>query len=314
LLKMKMLRGGFILIKTACPFYFNHNQIMKKNNLHRIDIKFTKHRPAEKEILFIVLEKAGIPVENIIQETGTRGEKIYFYVNSKNTRKEVLNKFGKLKLKNVSIKDRRLDDKDWQDKWKKHYKPFKINKAITIVPHVIDRNKKWDDNAIFLDVGMAFGSGMHSTTKFMSELIELKWGEVRSFFDIGTGTGILTMVASKGGVKDIGAIDIDAESIINAKRNFKLNKVKINLIKKVDFKKFKKKKKFDFVAANLRTDVLISMRRKILSYVKKGKYLAVSGVSMPNYKFFRKKFDGKDIKCLRIKKDKEWCAVLYKKF
>ena len=288
---------------------------MGKNiaHLYRIDIKFFKHKPAEKELLLIVLGSRGIPTEEIIQETGVKGEKLYFYVKTKRKCNLVLSKFRKLKLKHVRIKSSALANKDWQDKWKKYYKPFKINKNITIVPHGMSQNKKWDEKTIFLDVGMAFGSGMHSTTKFMSELIELKLGEFNSFFDVGTGTGILTMIASRFGVQDLWAIDIDVESIINAKKNFILNKVHVGLIEKVDLKKFKEKKKFDFIAANLRTDVLIGMRRKILSYVKNGKYLAVSGVSMPNYKSFRKNFDGRDIKCLRIKKDKQWCALLYKK-
>jgi ribosomal protein L11 methyltransferase len=147
----------------------------------------------------------------------------------------------------------------------------------------------------------------------IAEFIEKKQGLFEDFFDIGTGTGILSMVAGLYGAKKIWAVDISKESVETAQRNFASNNCRVDYLAMTDLKQMRKKHQFDFVAANLLSEDLISMRNKIIGYVKKGKYLAVSGISVDNYGLFRKRFDKGGLRCLRVRKSDGWAAVLYKK-
>ncbi len=286
----------------------------KNKYLYRIDLLSRKKKTACNDILHYILLQLGIRADEIIEEEELGKNKIYFYLRKKSEVESFLKKFARTGLKNVEVKAVSLTNEDWQDKWKEHYKPFKINKTITVVPTWIKDAKKWDERkTVFLDVGMVFGSGLHSTTRFMAELIELKKTAIKDFIDIGTGTGILAVIAFKLGAENLWCIDIDQEAVMNAKKNLKFNRCSAECVKRVALKEFKSKKQFDLVAANLQTHDLVEMRRRIVGLVKPGKYLAVSGISACNYKKFRNNFDGGDIRCLRIKKDKEWCAVLYKR-
>jgi ribosomal protein L11 methyltransferase len=131
--------------------------------------------------------------------------------------------------------------------------------------------------------------------------------------DVGSGTGLLGLVAGIYGAGEVWAIDIDKEAVKTALSNFRVNK-RFKGFSAIagDFYKFKKKKKFDMVIANLFTRDLVALRDKLIRYVKDGKYLAVSGISSGNYKYFRKNFDSDKLRCLRVERDNEWCAVLYK--
>ena len=82
---------------------------------------------------------------------------------------------------------------------------------------------------------------------------------------------------------------------------------------KADIKKYQPKRQFDFVAANLITEDLIANGRKIISLVKEGGVLAVSGISLDNLERLRNAFLSFPLKCLKISKGKQWSGILYQK-
>lgn len=282
--------------------------------LYKFEINFKKQVPAEKELIECILAGMGIKANDIIEESGTSGSRIYFFLERKKQAEALKEKFRKALIKRCRIKISSLKKKDWQDKWKEDYKPFKITKTIRIVPAWMRNTKNWDEaKTVFLNIGMVFGSGLHATTRFTAQFIEEKSGKIGSFLDIGTGSGILAVIAAKLGISKIWGIDIDHEAAKTARKNMKANGCRDGHFKTTDMNGFNARGEFDFVAANLRTKILIDNKKKIIARVRKGKYLAVSGVSLVNYKEFREKFDSENLRCLRVKKDKDWTAVLYKK-
>jgi ribosomal protein L11 methyltransferase len=132
--------------------------------------------------------------------------------------------------------------------------------------------------------------------------------------DVGTGTGILAIVASKCNGNDINAIDMCPEAVKVAKSNFISNGCASINIKVLDARRIKSKKKYDYVSANIITHDLIAMAEKLISLVKPGQYLAVSGISLSSYDLFRKAYARYPLRCVKIEKGEEWVAVLYKKF
>jgi len=222
--------------------------------------------------------------------------------------------FSRLKLAGVKITQRRLAPKDWLTLWKRQWKPAALTKKLDVVPvWCKDKYKpRHGRDYILMDTLLSFGTGLHETTQIMAQFIEANEGRFKSFLDIGTGTGILAMVALKNGAEHVVGIDIGALSVQAAYDNMKANDLNFK-VQRADIQKYSSAKKYDFVAANLVTDDLITHGRKILSLVTEGGLLAVSGISLANLSRLRKAFASLPLKCLKVSKGKEWSGLLYQK-
>jgi ribosomal protein L11 methyltransferase len=143
---------------------------------------------------------------------------------------------------------KQIADQNWMEAWKQHYKPILIGERLVIVPAWMDSP---DPNrvAIKIDPGMAFGTGTHPTTQLCLELMERVLETLKVFtkhspseaegpetfrvfdvIDIGCGSGILSIAALKLGAVQVLGVDIDAESIVNARENANTNAVGDELI------------------------------------------------------------------------------------
>jgi len=222
--------------------------------------------------------------------------------------------FGRLALAGVKVQQRRLLPHDWLTLWKTQWKPAPLTKKLDVVPvwyHSKYKSRRGRDY-ILMDTLLSFGTGLHETTQFMAQFIEDKQGSFKSFLDIGTGTGILALVAIKYGAKDVVGIDIGPLSVQAAHDNMKANNLYFK-VKRADIKKYNSKDTYDLVAANLITEDLIEHAQKIISFVKEGCLLAVSGISLSNLSKLRKAFSSYPIKCLKISKGKQWSGLLFQK-
>jgi len=220
-----------------------------------------------------------------------------------------------LKIKNISVKIKKLYKKDWFSKWKAEFKPFNLTKKIRVVP-AWEKDIKGDHTKKILlrvDTGFAFGSGLHPTTRFMSRLIERTNGRFKRFMDVGTGSGILSMVAIVNGAQEVKAIDISRDAVNAANSNFQRNGFNKIKAQRGDIKVYRCNKKYDLVAANLITGDLINLKSKLLQFVKRGQYLAISGVSINNLPYLKKEFKPLPLKCLKIMRGEGWSALLFKR-
>ena len=222
--------------------------------------------------------------------------------------------FGRLKLPGVKTRQRKLAPKDWLTLWKSHWKPAPLTKKLDVVPvwYQDQYKPRRGCDYILMDTLLSFGTGLHETTQCMAQFIEDKKGSFKSFLDIGTGTGILAFVALKNGAKDVMGIDIGQLSVQAARDNMKVNDLYFK-VKLADIKKYSSKGTYDFVAANLITEDLIENAQKILSLVKEGGLLAVSGISLDNLNKLRKAFSTLPLKCLKISKGKQWSGLLFQR-
>jgi ribosomal protein L11 methyltransferase len=203
---------------------------------------------------------------------------------------------------------------DWLTRWKKDWKPFGLTRSIDVVPvWCLKDYKAGRRDHILLDTVSSFGTGLHETTRFMAEFID-GFGAMTRVLDVGTGTGILALVAIKCGARDVWAIDVDDMCINAAQANFEANGFsgRAHIIHS-DLAKFTPSSPFDYVCANLVTHDLIHWKKKILSFVKPGGRLAVSGISLENLPKLREAFASLPLRCVKIKKGKQWAAVLFKR-
>lgn len=167
--------------------------------------------------------------------------------------------------------------RDWLLEWKKGFKPFCLAGDHWVVPSWCEapaaaRHKIW------VDPGMAFGTGTHETTQLVAEEMARlipQYG-LRSALDVGTGTGILAILARQLGVPLVIATEIEVDSRRVAHENFATNAVAdIDLD---DTQVEGLTSQFDLVVANIIDGVLVRIQRALLARVKPGGWLIVSGI------------------------------------
>jgi len=274
---------------------------------------FEDDSDAKTDILREFLTSLGIKLENIIvvEKAGFFRVSVYFEnrLFAEQARMKV-NKFLKGKLR---LKIKKVKNENWKVKTAKNFLPFALTKKFDVVPSwKIKKYRKTPRTPIIIDSINAFGTGLHETTSFMAKLIERMEGKFNTFLDIGTGTGLLAMIALKCGAQDVRAIDFDPDAVVAAKQNFKMNHYPERLVQRGDIARYHAKKRFDFVAANLITRDLIKYKKQIFSTVKKGGFLAISGIMIENIPLIRKAFDRKPLKCAKIIKGEQWIAFLFR--
>ena len=172
-----------------------------------------------------------------------------------------------------------MNEDDWAESWKQYYKPVPLGK-VTIVPAWEKYQAKEGEVIIRMDPGMAFGTGTHETTRLVIRLMqdELRGGE--RLLDVGTGSGILSICASKLGAASCNAYDIDPVAVKVARENAEADgctNITVgvsDLLRGVDLSGGK----YDFCVANIVADIIIRMLPDIKSYLKDGSPLILSGI------------------------------------
>ena len=120
---------------------------------------------------------------------------------------------------------KQIQETNWMEGWKKHYKPIPVGKRLMIIP-------PWFENPdptripIKIDPGMAFGTGVHPTTQLSLILLEEHVRPGEAVLDIGCGSGILSIAAHKLGAGSVYGVDIDSGAVTIAQKNAVLNEVK----------------------------------------------------------------------------------------
>lgn len=177
------------------------------------------------------------------------------------------------------LKIENVQERNWNEEWEKNITPVVISKRIGIVPswRIGETSAELE---IVIDPKMSFGTGHHSTTRLMCQLAE-KLVRPNSFWiDVGTGTGILAILAKKLGAKEVLAIDNNAWSMQNALENFRLNSILtgIDLIE-LDIDAIPSLPESDGIFANLNLDIILRNLSKFYNSISNTDgNLLVSGI------------------------------------
>ena len=172
-----------------------------------------------------------------------------------------------------------MNEDDWAESWKQYYKPVSLGK-VTIVPAWEKYEAKDGEVIIRMDPGMAFGTGTHETTRLVIRLMQDEPLADKRVLDVGTGSGILSICASKLGAKSCNAYDIDPMAVKVARENCiadgcdNITVGVSDLLRGVDLSGGK----YDFCVANIVADIIIRMLPDVISYVKEGAPLILSGI------------------------------------
>lgn len=210
----------------------------------------------------------------------------------------------------ISLLD--IPEEKWANEWKKYYKPVKLGKNILIKPTWESCEIK-DELVIEMDPGMAFGTGTHETTALCAMLIEKYMKPQDTVLDIGTGSGILGIIAAKMGAERVIGVDIDKVAVRVANENVQTNHVEDvmdvragNLIDVVS-------EKGDIVVSNIIADVIIILSDQVDQVIAENGIWIASGVINSRKADVIEAMERNGWKVEEIHEQKEWVAIVAKR-
>lgn len=192
----------------------------------------------------------------------------------------------------IRIQRRFIRSKDWARAWRNSFEPVAISPTLVVKPTWAKWPRRNGQVVIEIDPTLAFGTGHHPTTAFCLRMIErlarrrnpARGDKPLAFLDCGCGSGILTIAAARLGCAPAIGFDIDRQAVRVARANARLNGVRRRTgIGSGALERFRPDDqsalcKFDLVAANLASDVLVSNARRLTRLARRGGVLALAGV------------------------------------
>lgn len=176
------------------------------------------------------------------------------------------------------FRERIIENVEWVDAYKKSVRPILVAEDVVIRPSwdASDVNAAYE---IVLEPKMAFGTGSHETTRSCLKVIRQRFSSGRTFLDLGCGSGILSILASKLGAEYIMAIDCDVAAVENCRENFVINEVSSRHdILFGSIEKCSQITPFDFACVNIIKSVILPMLERLVNVVKPGGVLVLSGL------------------------------------
>lgn len=176
------------------------------------------------------------------------------------------------------LKERMMEADEWSTAWKKHFHVLRIGQRTVIVPSWLRYDPAEQDAVILLDPGMAFGTGYHPTTKMCLEELENRTIQGKRVLDVGCGSGILCIAASKYGAETVVGLDKDPMAIEVAKANLDSNSIVNATLEKGSVPHpIATPKSFDLVVANISAVVILELVEDLVGAAKVGGHVIVSG-------------------------------------
>ena len=218
-------------------------------------------------------------------------------------------RFAELSI-NAEISVSGVNEEDWANSWKEYYKPIKIGEKIVIVPAWEKYSAKDGEIIVRMDPGMAFGTGTHETTRLVIKFLEKYIKQGMRVADVGCGSGILAICASKLGAGECKAYDIDPVAVKVANENIKdsgLDNVTCDvsdLLKQVD-----KSAPYNVICANIVADIIIRMMPDVGELMDENSVILASGIIVERSEDVINAFDENGFKVVERIDENGWCAL-----
>lgn len=169
-------------------------------------------------------------------------------------------------------------DTDWNENFKKHFTTFRAAGCFVVKPTWQDYALENGDIVIEIDPGMAFGSGVHETTRMCLELLQKYMPPKADVLDVGCGSGILGIGAAKLGANRVLALDNDSVSVGVARANAVSNGATVMEVRRSDLLQNAADEKYDIILANIIADIVIRLNPDAGKYLKEDGVYIMSGI------------------------------------
>ena len=182
------------------------------------------------------------------------------------------------------LKEKYVEEEDWQNAWKEHFHPLRIGRHLVICPTWRTVETSESDILIHLDPGMAFGTGHHPTTRTCMEILERDTKPGDRILDVGCGSGILSVVAVKVGATSALGLEIDPVAARAGEENVRINGIedKVQIVQGTLPSPLAEARSFDIVAANISAKVVTDLAQHLIDSVAIGGKLIVGGIIEPH--------------------------------
>ena len=274
-------------------------------NDNYISVKF-KISPIYPGVEILIAELSQLEFE-MFEEINTG---LIAYIHSQNFNKKTLSNIKLLESSefNISYSTHTIENKNWNIEWEKNFKKVKIGDNCVIRAPFHKASKK--DYEIIIMPEMSFGTGHHESTQLMIEYIlesELKNLRVS---DIGSGTGILSILSEKKGASKVDAVDIDRRSYINSMDNLKRNKCKRVFVTNSSSDSLLGNK-YDLILCNINLNLLISNFKNFAQISTQNTTLIVSGFYRNDLDLVNIKLKKNNFHILDFKEKNNWISAKY---
>jgi len=221
----------------------------------------------------------------------------------------------------ATIEESQTEDKDWINNWKQYFHQFYVD-DILIVPSWEEVKAEDKDKMILhIDPGTAFGTGMHETTQLVIRQLKKYVTPDTEMLDVGTGSGILGIVALKLGAKHVLGTDLDPCAVPAVAENKEANQIVDETFDMVigniiDDKAIQDQagyEKYDIVTANILADVLIPLTPVIVNQMKKGAYYITSGILDVKEEVVAEAVKAAGLTVVEVTHQGEWVSVTARK-
>jgi ribosomal protein L11 methyltransferase len=201
----------------------------------------------------------------------------------------------------------------WRDEWKKHFEPFAVCPGVVVRPPWRAYEPAPGEHVIELEPGRAFGTGLHETTSLVAEILaeQAEAFREKTILDVGTGSGILSLVALTLGAGRAVAIDVDPDAVQVTRENAERNGV----TGRVDASTRPLERiagAFPMVVANIEARALVELAPALAPRVQRGGWLVLSGILAPHVAATQKsdveRAYGLELQAVRTKG--EWIAMV----
>lgn len=205
---------------------------------------------------------------------------------------------------------RAVADEDWSETWKEFFHTEKIGERTVIKPTWEDYEAKAEEIVVELDPGAAFGTGQHTTTALCIRALETLVKPGMTVFDVGTGSGVLSIVAAKLGAGRVEAVDFDPVAVRIAAENVRQNGVanvvrtgQSDLLKSIEGKA-------DLIIANIIADIIVRLFGEVKESLAAGALMLLSGIIEDRLHDVTKAAARHGFHVERIEEEKGWAVVI----
>ena len=213
------------------------------------------------------------------------------------------------------------EDIDWSNNWKQYFKQFYVDDILIIPSWEEVKEEDQDRMIIHIDPGTAFGTGMHETTQLCIRQLKKYVTEDTVLLDVGTGSGILSIVALKLGAAHAVGTDLDPCAVPAVEENKEANQIPDedfammigNIIDDKEIQDAVGYEKYDIVTANILADVLVPLTPVIVHHLKKGGIYITSGILDVKESVVVEAVEKAGLEVLEVTRQGEWVSVTARK-
>lgn len=254
--------------------------------------------------------------ELLVNDEKTTEEQVLAMVNQE---LESLKEFLDIGEGTIAVDE--TEDIDWINNWKQYFKQFYVDDILIIPSWEEVKEEDKGRMIIHIDPGTAFGTGMHETTQLCIRQLKKYVTKDTVLLDVGTGSGILSIVALKLGASHAVGTDLDPCAVPAVEENKEANQIPDgdfemmigNIIDNREIQDAAGYEKYDIVTANILADVLVPLTPVIVQHMKKGGIYITSGILDVKESVVVEAVKKAGLEVLEVTRQGEWVSVTARK-